>query len=84
MTREVVNGDLKQLFNKFISETISKQIETECQGIFPLTNVYIRKCKVLKKPKFDAFKLAEMHTAEAAEDAGVAVQEVAAIPETDF
>jgi len=84
MTREVVTGDLKQLFNKFISETISKQIETECQGIFPLTNVYIRKCKVLKKPKFDAFKLAEMHTAEVAEEAGQVVQEVAALPETDF
>jgi len=88
MTREATAGDLKNLFQKFISESISKQIETECQGIYPLQNVYIRKCKVLKKPKFDAYKLAEMHTEQAAaEDTGAPVATETtpeAIPETDF
>jgi small subunit ribosomal protein S3Ae len=41
------------------------------QGIFPLQNVYVRKCKVLKKPKFDLVKLMEMHAG--GEDSGAAV-----------
>jgi len=74
MSRESQSGDLKNLFQKFISESIAKQIETECQGIYPLQNVYIRKAKVIKKPKFDAYKLAEMHTEVAAtEDVGAPI-----------
>ena len=30
-------------------------------GIYPLQNVYIRKVKVLKAPKFDLTKLMEVH-----------------------
>merc|ERR1712178_324732 len=29
-----------------------------CEGIYPLTNVFIRKVKILKAPKFDAARLA--------------------------
>eukprot|EP01123_Difflugia_compressa_P009283 TRINITY_DN302_c0_g2_i1.p1 TRINITY_DN302_c0_g2~~TRINITY_DN302_c0_g2_i1.p1 ORF type:complete len:254 (-),score=33.50 TRINITY_DN302_c0_g2_i1:110-871(-) len=84
MTREAVTVDLKNLFQKFISESISKQIENECQGIYPLQNVYIRKCKVLKKPKFDAYKLSEMHTEIAAkEDTGAPVAPVQSTPTED-
>jgi len=76
MTRESVPCDIKQLFQKFIAETIEKQIESECQGIYPLHNVYIRKAKILKRPKFDAYKLAEVHTeGGATEDTGTAVGE---------
>jgi len=81
MTREATNGDLKSLFQKFISESIAKQIESECQGIYPLQNVYVRKCKVLKKPKFDAYKLAEMHNEDAAaEDTGAPVVSTSEAP----
>ncbi|WAQ98866.1 RS3A-like protein, partial [Mya arenaria] len=41
--------------------SIGKDIEKACQGIYPLHDVYIRKVKVLKKPKFDLGKLMEMH-----------------------
>jgi small subunit ribosomal protein S3Ae len=52
--------------------TIGTQIERECQGIYPLQNVFIRKVKILKKPKFDAFKLMELHGgATRSEDTGV-------------
>uniref|UniRef100_A0A6B2LFD2 Small ribosomal subunit protein eS1 n=1 Tax=Arcella intermedia TaxID=1963864 RepID=A0A6B2LFD2_9EUKA len=90
MKDEATSGDLKNLFEKFISESIAKRIEKECQGIYPLQNVYIRKCKVLKKPRYDAAKLAEMHVkteapAAAAEDTGAAlVPGGEAVPETDF
>jgi small subunit ribosomal protein S3Ae len=61
MKREAVKCDLKELVTKFIPETISKDIEKACTPIYPLKDVYIRKVKVLKKPKFDLAKLMEMH-----------------------
>jgi len=61
MTREATTCDLKDLVVKFIPETIGKQIETECQGIYPLRDVYVRKVKLIKGPKFDPFKLLELH-----------------------
>jgi len=74
MTRESANCDLKQLFQKFIPETIGKAIENECQGIYPLKDCYIRKAKILRRPKFDAYKLAELHSEAArTEDQGTPV-----------
>ncbi len=32
-----------------------------CQGIYPLHDVHIRKVKVMKRPRFDAAKLLELH-----------------------
>jgi len=68
--REAKGCDLKTLFKKFIAETIASRIELETQGVYPLTNVYIHKVKVLQKPAFDRYKLNELH-AEKAEDVGV-------------
>jgi small subunit ribosomal protein S3Ae len=58
-------------------ESIPLEIEKRCQSIFPLQNVYIRKVKVLKKPKFDLTKLMEMH-GDVAEDTGAALDKIAA------
>jgi len=74
MTREATTCDLKDLVNKFIPEAIGKQIERDCQGIYPLQNVFVRKVKVLKTPKFDPYKLLEIHgEAAAKEDTGAKV-----------
>merc|ERR1712226_1132130 len=35
---------------KFVPEMIGKEIERQCHSIYPLQNVYVRKCKVLKAP----------------------------------
>ena len=59
-------------------ESIPLEIERRCQSIFPLQNVFIRKVKVLKKPKFDLTKLMEMHGDSAGEDTGAAVDKIAA------
>jgi small subunit ribosomal protein S3Ae len=59
-------------------ESIAVEIEKACNPIFPLQNVYIRKVKVLKKPKFDLTKLMELHGDTAAEDTGAALDKVAA------
>jgi len=61
MTREVSANDMKEVVNKLIPDSIGKDIEKACQGIYPLHDVYIRKVKVLKKPKFDIGKLMDMH-----------------------
>lgn len=74
MTREASSCDLKELVGKLIPEIISNQYITKaCQGIYPLQNVYIRKVKVLKAPKFDLVKLMEVHGDYTAEEVGAKV-----------
>jgi len=70
--REATSCDLKELVSKFIPEKIGKMIERTTNGIYPLRDVFIRKAKMLKTPRFDAFKLMELHT-EAAQDKGQTV-----------
>jgi len=62
MINETAKSSLKDLFKKFLSDQIGKQITKECSKIFPLENVLIKKVKVLKKPKFDLTKLMELYT----------------------
>jgi len=62
MINECQKSTLRDLFKKFLSDQVSKQITKECSKIFPLENVLMRKVKVLKKPKFDLTKLMELHS----------------------
>jgi len=76
INREASTCELKDLVVKFIPELIGKLIEKECNGVFPLTNVFIRKVKMLKAPRFDPHALAEIHgsgVAVATEDTGAPV-----------
>merc|ERR1719231_1581107 len=59
--REARSVDLKELVGKFLADSISKDIEKSCQSIYPMHDVYVRKVKVLKKPKFDVALLLEIH-----------------------
>jgi small subunit ribosomal protein S3Ae len=61
MIREAETCDLKELVNKFIPESIGREVEKACQGIYPLQSVFIRKAKILRAPKFDITKLMEVH-----------------------
>merc|ERR1719201_423865 len=61
MTKEASTCELKELVNKFIPEVIGKEIEKACHGVYPLQNTFIRKVKMLKKPKFDLTKLLDLH-----------------------
>jgi len=72
MTRESTSCDLKELVQKLIPEVMGKEIEKASQGIYPLQNVYIRKVKILKAPRFDIGKLLESH-GETATDKGKTV-----------
>ena len=44
-----------------MQDSIGKTITKECQKIFPLQNVLVRKVKLLKKPKFDLTTLMELY-----------------------
>merc|ERR1711909_223601 len=59
--REVGTTDLKEVVNKLIPDSIARDIEKACQGIYPLHDVHIRKVKVMKRPRFDLNKLMDMH-----------------------
>merc|ERR1712072_764471 len=69
MSKEASSSDLKELVKKFIPEVIGKEIEKKCTGVYPLRDVFIRKVKMLKAPRFDITKLMDMHT-ESSEDTG--------------
>ncbi|XP_065186579.1 small ribosomal subunit protein eS1-like [Sycon ciliatum] len=75
MTKEVQQADLKDVVNKLIPDSFGRDIEKACQSIYPLHNVFIRKVKVLKKPRFDVNRLMELHgeSATTGGDSGAAV-----------
>lgn len=61
MVNQATSCDLKELVRKFIPESIGKDIEKATSSIYPLQNVFIRKVKILKAPKFDLGKLMEVY-----------------------
>ena len=87
MTREATNSDLRGLVKKLclfffsqflnirsIPESIGHMIQGACERIYPVQNVYVRKVKVLKTPKFDQSKLQELHADVPVEDVGKKVE----------
>ncbi|PWN22810.1 hypothetical protein BCV69DRAFT_280418 [Microstroma glucosiphilum] len=76
--RECSSCDLKELVAKLIPEVIGREVEKACQSIYPLKDVYVRKVKVLKTPKFDVSRLYELHGGSSAvpgaEDSGAKVK----------
>eukprot|EP00389_Voromonas_pontica_P016866 GDKH01026397.1.p2 GENE.GDKH01026397.1~~GDKH01026397.1.p2 ORF type:complete len:258 (+),score=91.37 GDKH01026397.1:40-813(+) len=69
ITEEASKVALRELVKKFVAESIGKQIVKSCKTTFPLQNVFMRKVKILKKPKLDITKLMELH-GDSAEDTG--------------
>jgi len=74
MRTAVESSDLKDLVRKFIPEAIGKEIEKACQSIYPLQNVFIRKVKTIKAPRFDITRLMEVH-GDTGEDVGKDVKD---------
>jgi small subunit ribosomal protein S3Ae len=64
MTELGTKGDLKALVKELISAPIGEQIAKAASSIFPIKDCFIRKVKVLKKPKFDVTELMEWHAAD--------------------
>jgi len=78
MQREVSAAELREVVNKLIPDSIAKDIEKACHSIYPLHDVFIRKVKVLRKPKIDLGKLMEMHgdavTSKAVDESGQPIE----------
>ena len=74
ITREASSCDMKELVAKLIPEVIGKEIEKACAGIYPLQNVFMRKVKVLKSPKFDVVKLMEVYGDLGSEPVGAPIE----------
>merc|ERR1719245_2879821 len=53
---KAIRKKMVELVSREVSSNDMKDIEKACQGIYPLHDVYVRKVKVLKKPKFDVGK----------------------------
>ncbi|XWS58321.1 hypothetical protein CRYUN_Cryun08bG0023900 [Craigia yunnanensis] len=73
MVNQASSCDLKELVAKFIPEVIGREIEKATSSIYPLQNVFIRKVKILKAPKFDLGKLMEVH-GDYSEDVGMTLE----------
>lgn len=61
MTELGNKGDLRTLVHTLITADCGKEIEKAANTVFPIKECYIRKVKVLKKPKFDVTALMEWH-----------------------
>merc|ERR1711990_770617 len=61
MKRDGTTSSLTEMVQKFIPESMGRDIEKATQGIYPLHNVFIRKVKMLKAPKTSTAKVLEMH-----------------------
>jgi small subunit ribosomal protein S3Ae len=82
VTKEVSSGELKDLVKKILPESIGAEIDTQCTKIYPLQNTFIRKVKIMKKPKVDLGKLLELHTVTAS--AAAVSEDKGAVVATDF
>lgn len=61
VNKEVARSDIPSLIKKLASETMGRTIEKQCQGIYPLQNVFVRKVKVVRAPKVELARLLELH-----------------------
>jgi small subunit ribosomal protein S3Ae len=72
MYSEASKLDIKTLFERLMVETIGKEIQKKAEAIYPLRDTFIRKVKILKRPKFDLNRLMELH-GDSGEDTGKAL-----------
>jgi len=61
ITKCVTSGDIQALVKNLLVDTISSDITKLTKHIYPLENVHVSKVKVVKRPKLDLGRLAELH-----------------------
>jgi len=64
LTTEIGKMSINEIVRNFTLENLTNKITKDCQYVFPLQNVTIRKVKVLKRPKIDVVKMNEMYSHE--------------------
>jgi len=57
----VSKHNMTDILSNLLTDSIGDEIKNKCKFIYPLTNVFVRKVKAIKKPKFDSAKLNELY-----------------------
>jgi len=57
----VSKHNMTDILSNLLTESIGDEIKNKCKFIYPLANVYVKKVKAIKKPKFDSAKLNELY-----------------------
>merc|ERR1712142_1198443 len=58
---QVSNSDIPELIKKLLPDSIAADITKAAQPIYPIQDCHVSKIKVVKKPKIDLHRLAELH-----------------------
>jgi len=61
VSKQVSNCDVPELIKKLLPDSIASDITKAAQPIYPVENCFVSKIKVVKKPKLDLHRLAELH-----------------------
>merc|ERR1711879_732330 len=61
VAKQVSNCDVPELIKKLLPDSIASDITKAAMPIYPVENCYVSKIKVVKKPKLDLHRLAELH-----------------------
>merc|ERR1712226_501308 len=61
VTKAIQGGDITNLIKNLTIDSISSDIVKHTRKIYPLENVHVSKVKVVKRPKLDLGRLAELH-----------------------
>merc|ERR1711912_102191 len=59
--KQIPNCDVPELIKKLLPDSIASDITKAAMPIYPVENCYVSKIKVVKKPKLDLHRLAELH-----------------------
>jgi len=59
--KNVKDADIQELIKKLIPDSIASDITKAADSIYPIQDCHISKVKIVKKPKLDLHKLAELH-----------------------
>jgi len=59
--KNVDGGDIVELIKKLLPDAIAADIQKSVEGIYPVENCHVSKVKVIKRPKLDLHRLAELH-----------------------
>ena len=62
MIAEGTKSTMKELLVTFIEGRIEKAIARQCNKVFPLKDVYVRKMKTIKKPKNMSNSMTELYS----------------------
>ena len=61
LQQEAAKSTITDFVRYLLTDSPGEAITKACKLVFPLTNVMVRKVKMLKKPKLDSTKLDELY-----------------------